>query len=1035
MWQKILNIGADWNHQERIRESVITHSKNVATLSLFVKDHKPPGSFDPKMGPATRPVHNSKVGFDTALSNMISNFLEPIMDIRDDTNEVISTEDQQSQIDDHNEKVDAETDEEDTDTSKMDFPDDSRSKEYSGDTKDCDSKDSEPKRNLWPIFDINIKAASNQICKNCKCSAGRNFNDEGNVIVGGADVVGLYPACKASHSGLLAKQAVLESQMQFEGINYLEAARYCAMKLDRFEIRVNGLERVLPTRRFRKGTRPGVTGKGPLGKSSNDDELWVFPKAEPTELEKRRLIAACVEIGVKKAFTSHLYSFAGKVYLQQDGGPIGVRLAGAVARVVMGAWDFQLNTIMKENGMVTWLMSRYVDDVTAVVSALKVGVRWCQKDKQLMFNKEFEEEDLKENLPASTRTMAVVKEIMNSIYRNIKVTTEVPENFEDKKLPVLDFKCWMEEKMHNMKGLTEGKSRRILYTYYEKKMSAKYSILKTSALSEKTKVSSLSNDLVRRMKNVSELLDDETRTGVVNDYCRRLLRSGYGKDQVRQIVVAGLSGYQRIVGLAECGKTAIHRSAVSTARSRQVKKLTGKSTWFLDRKDQSEGTDQEPQEEAGRLHQGDHARKTGIKKANAAQNNTKVNTLTVLFVPQTPHGELAARLRQAEEELSKLVKYKVKVVEKSGAPIKSILVKTSPVPEQKCSRADCHLCKSSENSKCKARSVTYQTSCLRCKEKGKDRQYIGESARSGYERLSEHFQGYLQGSEDNHMNKHSQTDHGLDLTRPEFEAKILKTHQSALYRQVHEAVMIMKNEPITLNSRGEYNRCQLPRLTVMMGDKEQEEKEERDKEDEESEYLQEDHKRKGQPSKIIRTRKRRKLDYNQPASSMQKEKEVQSTPKRKRLQQREDEIVKKTRVQEMSPNVVSTTAHPDTRRIDTAISKNLQLARRTPSTHKQEKRNPTKGATNFISYFKKPTHQIHAISENENESSNFIPTLTQVKNTAIKKLSQSKPPKRPRPRKEQGEVKITKFFTKMKGKVEWAEKGLNSQSSDCSISS
>ena len=79
----------------------------------------------------------------------------------------------------------------------------------------------------------------------------------------------------------------------------------------------------------------------------------------------------------------------------------------------------------------------------------------------------------------------------------------------------------------------------------------------------------------------------------------------------------------------------------------------------------------------------------------------------------------------------------------------------------------------------------------------------------------------------------------------------MRTHQSALYRQVHEAVLIMKNEPITLNSRGEYHR-----VTVMMGDKEQEEKEERNKDEEESdEYLEveDDHKR---------SRKRRKIGYN-----------------------------------------------------------------------------------------------------------------------------------------------------------------------------
>ena len=81
--------------------------------------------------------------------------------------------------------------------------------------------------------------------------------------------------------------------------------------------------------------------------------------------------------------------------------------------------------------------------------------------------------------------------------------------------------------------------------------------------------------------------------------------------------------------------------------------------------------------------------------------------------------------------------------------------------------------------------------------------------------------------------------------------------------------MIMKNEPITLNSRGEYNRCQLPRLTVMMCDKEQEDKEEIGMEEERNEYLlQEDHKRNIHPNKTIRTRKMRKLSQNQPAIPM-----------------------------------------------------------------------------------------------------------------------------------------------------------------------
>ena len=53
--------------------------------------------------------------------------------------------------------------------------------------------------------------------------------------------------------------------------------------------------------------------------------------------------------------------------------------------------------------------------------------------------------------------------------------------------------------------------------------------------------------------------------------------------------------------------------------------------------------------------------------------------------------------------------------------------------------------------------------------------------------------------------------------------KVARKHTSALVRQVHEAVLIEmaneNNDINVLNSRGEYNRCQLPRLGVIMGTK------------------------------------------------------------------------------------------------------------------------------------------------------------------------------------------------------------------------
>ena len=70
------------------------------------------------------------------------------------------------------------------------------------------------------------------------------------------------------------------------------------------------------------------------------------------------------------------------------------------------------------------------------------------------------------------------------------------------------------------------------------------------------------------------------------------------------------------------------------------------------------------------------------------------------------------------------------------------------------------------------------------------------------------------------MAKHWLADHpGQD--KPQFGMKVVRTHKSAFSRQVHEAILIEMADGQTgdslLNSKGEFNRCELPRLTVQIG--------------------------------------------------------------------------------------------------------------------------------------------------------------------------------------------------------------------------
>ena len=68
------------------------------------------------------------------------------------------------------------------------------------------------------------------------------------------------------------------------------------------------------------------------------------------------------------------------------------------------------------------------------------------------------------------------------------------------------------------------------------------------------------------------------------------------------------------------------------------------------------------------------------------------------------------------------------------------------------------------------------------------------------------------------MMKHWVEDHQNE-DRPRFSMKVLRGHTSAFVRQIHEAVLIEMHAGNVLNSKGEFNRCQLPRLGVKMGEK------------------------------------------------------------------------------------------------------------------------------------------------------------------------------------------------------------------------
>ena len=98
--------------------------------------------------------------------------------------------------------------------------------------------------------------------------------------------------------------------------------------------------------------------------------------------------------------------------------------------------------------------------------------------------------------------------------------------------------------------------------------------------------------------------------------------------------------------------------------------------------------------------------------------------------------------------------------------------------------------------------------------------YIGESSRSMYKRGLEHQNDRDGLKADSHMIKHYFDKHSEEELRDmKFGARILKQARTAFNRQIRESVAIQSNiGHHLLNSKREYNRCALPRLSAKLGE-------------------------------------------------------------------------------------------------------------------------------------------------------------------------------------------------------------------------
>ena len=190
-------------------------------------------------------------------------------------------------------------------------------------------------------------------------------------------------------------------------------------------------------------------------------------------------------------------------------------------------------------------------------------------------------------------------------------------------------------------------------------------------------------------------------------------------------------------------------------------------------------------------------------------------TDSVLFLP------LSERLKTVAMENIKRVRENIRVVERGGRSLKSLLQRSDPYKEHLCQDQTCAICtaggggqKKCVRGGCQLKSVGYIITCIECQLQGKDVRYEGETKREARIRSIEHFDGLRLKHPSNSLYKHTIEQHGG--VTPEFKFQVRQVHSDPLYRQLEEGVRIENSrEESLMNTKSEWVPPLLSRVALI----------------------------------------------------------------------------------------------------------------------------------------------------------------------------------------------------------------------------
>jgi hypothetical protein len=286
-----------------------------------------------------------------------------------------------------------------------------------------------------------------------------------------------------------------------------------------------------------------------------EEELpkWQVSSTPATPAQQRQMLAWALGKAVEAVMTSHYYRFAGRVYRQCQGGPIGLELTQALARIVMLWWDGQFLARCKDINIDMELYKRYVDDLDSATWALPAGTVYTSGGLQVDPGlEELERDDQPDKI-----TARVLRELANSITPMVKMVEDYPSNHPTGRLPILDLEVWVEDGTVN-------------HQFYKKPVASKFVVSAQSAFPAAKKRAVLVEEGVRRLRNNSPELPFVWKAQFLTELALEMQNSGHRPGFRAMVLDAATKKYQMILNKHQQGED-MYRTRANIMAHKQAK--------------------------------------------------------------------------------------------------------------------------------------------------------------------------------------------------------------------------------------------------------------------------------------------------------------------------------------------------------------------------------------------------------------------------------------------------------------------------------